>query len=225
MAKKDYVPGDNSGFKNWQQVITDKVNQYGMQWGVPSPVVSELQAQNMTFAALYTAIANSQTRNRQQITAFNTAKKPYVTFLRTLVQGYLVNNPGVPADEKTAMGLNLRSGRTARPKITVTPVLSLQALGGSKVRITARVPGDSGRSSMQRDSDGLELEVEFQLPYSGPGENPNPIERYTIIRTRANFIEETGNVGYTMRVRARYINTNSPDKSGGFSGKVETTVS
>ncbi len=225
MANKDYVPGDNSTFNNWQQVITDKVTQNGMQWGVPTGMMTELQTRNMAFAPLYTAISNSQTRNKQQITAYNTAKKPYVTFLRTLVQGYLVNNPVVPSDEKTAMSLNLRSGRTARPKITVTPVLSLQPLGGGMVRFTARVPGDSGRASMQRDSDGLELEVEFQLPYSGPGENPNPIERYTVIRTRANFVEETKKVGYTMRVRARYINTNSPEKSGGWCGKVEITVS
>jgi hypothetical protein len=47
----------------------------------------------------------------------------------------------------------------------------------------------------------------------------------TLLRTRARFIEELGHQGRMLHVKARYVNTVTPFKSGPWSMEVTVVIS
>lgn len=231
----DYIPGGNGSFHEWQQFLTEKVTANGAAWNILATVTNDLVTQNAVYNTLYANIKIKQVRTTQQVDAHKVGRRSYTTFLRQLVQGYLVNNPLIPFDEKRAMGLNPRDGRGKREKIVEIPVLSLVTIGGAFMRFEVRMPGTSGRARMHPEANGVELRVYFT---KGGSSAPRPSEEgqqvalpmearevHTVLRTRAVFIEDTKMQGYTMHVQARYVNTSDPDKSGPWSNEVTMVVS
>jgi hypothetical protein len=235
MMNEDYIPGGNRAFHEWQQFLTEKVTANGAAWNIQQSVIDEQTTQNAVYNTLYANIKIKQVRTTQQVDAHKVGRRSYTTFLRQLVQGYLVNNPLIPFDEKRAMGLNPREGRGKREKIVEIPVVSLVAIGGAFMRFEVRMPGTSGRARMNPLSNGVELRVYFT---KGGNSAPRlseegqqvllPIEArevHTLLSTRAIFTKDTKMQGYTMHVQARYVNTVDPEKSGPWSNEVTMVVS
>jgi len=231
----DYIPGGNGPFHEWQQFLTDRVTANGAAWNIQQSVIDEQTTQNAVYNMLYANIKIKHVRTQQQVDAHTVGRRSYTTFLRQLVQGYLVNNPLITFDEKRAMGLNPRDGRGKREKIVEIPMVRLMALGGAFMRFEVRMPGTSGRARMHPQANGVELRVYFTKGGSSaprPAEEgqqvPLPMEArevHTVLRTRAVFIEETEMQGCTMHVQARYVNTIDPEKSGPWCNEVTMVVS
>jgi hypothetical protein len=157
----------------------------------------------------------------------------YTSFLRQLVQGYLVNNPTIPFDVKRAIGLRPRGERGSRPAIQMLPKVALKNIGGSRVQFEVRMPDTDGRVRMHPDSNAVELqlrivEVQPAMPRNVDMSGAMPataITTMTLLRTRARFIEELGHQGRMLHVKARYVNTVTPSKSGPWSMEVTLVIS
>ncbi len=214
----DYIPGRTEQFFIFEQFLTEQVVANSSQWGIPANMVTELQARSSAYAQLFGTIVNRKVRTPQQVDAHRLGRRAYTAFLRQLVQGYLVNNPTIAQEVKRAMGLNPRQGRGSRPAIATMPVPVLRAMGGCMVRCEFRTEGSSGRTSLHPDCNGVELRISYAMPAeatrSGEEGKPMVLREETVVRTRSMFRLDTGMQGRVMRVKARWVNTTQPVKSG-----------
>ena len=242
---KDYIPTNNSDFNNFQLFLNVQVNTNATTWNIPATEVTALETWSMGYANVYKDITNVETRTRQQVLAHDAYRTDFVAFLRPFVQGYLVNNPLIPISERVAMGLNPRglNPRSERPAITTTPILALKPLGGGLVQFAFRVDASSKRSARQPDSNGVEVffKVVSQVSKTEPvpvlaeGVEPDPnnpaetgfptagYEKFFSTRARFNRQMPLTDIGKTLHVYARWVNTSQPSKNGNYS-MVSTTV-
>lgn len=229
-----YIPARTERFFIFQQYLTDQVATNGAQWGVPANLITELQSRSSAYAQLFESITNPEVRTPQQVLAHQVGRKAYTAFLRQLVQGYLVNNLDITVDVKRAMGLNPREGRGLRAAIQMLPKVALKTIGGGRVQFEVRMPETDGRVRMHPDSNGVELQLRFSevqpvmprnVDMSGGLPSAPVIATMTLLRTRARFIEELGHQGRMLHVKARYVNTVTPSKSGPWSMEVTVVIS
>lgn len=228
-----YIPSRTEKFYIFEQFLTGQVVTNGAQWGVPANLTTELQSRSSAYGQLFGTIVNREVRTPQQVVAHREGRQEYTAFLRQLVQGYLVNNPAIPFDAKRAMGLRPREGRGTRPAIQMLPKVALKAIGGGRVQFEVRMPETDGRVRMHPDSSGVELQmrivdVQPVMPRNVDMSSAMPasavITAMTLLRTRARFIEELGHQGRMLHVKARYVNTVTPSKSGPWSMEVSVVI-
>jgi len=260
MSTKSYIPTIQKDYFDFQEELTTQVTTNAALWNIPPDKANELQTRSTDYATVYNPIKNKRTRTVQQVLAHDDYKKDYTRFLREMVQGYLVNNPAIPNADKSAMGLNPRTGvRTPRTKILTMPNGSIKALGGGLARLEFRVEADSNRVSREPSSNGVEYATRFTRvgsivpvptapPVSpAPPANENPespdtmatLSEPTVVRTermdgyhynvhfstRARFVVDTHQQGMRMHVRARWVNTTTPDLSSSWSDEVTAIIS
>ena len=234
---KDYIPSTLSGYDDWQVKLVEAATANEIPWGLDAGQLATLQANSATYKPLYAAIKSTETRTQQQVYAHNTYKKIYTKFLRGYVQGQLVNNILIPANDLVAMGLNPHLYiRTARPTIDSSPAISLTTEGGGKIRFRCTVP-DSDSKGRHPDSNGIEL---FYVTESAsktvnpvdptPPENAaEPEQEFlaSIFSPKANFTYSFGltHVGKVLRVYGRWVNVSNPSKNGQFSGISSIVIS
>ncbi len=233
----DYVPGTLSAYDDWQENLIQEVSDNEVLWGLDATQLATLQSNGSTYKPLYAAIKNTETRTQQQVYAHDTYKKTYTKFLRGYVQGQLVNNALIPADDLVAMGLNPHLYiRTARPVITGYPIIGLSTEGGGFIRFRCTVPNGAGKGR-QPDSDGIEL---FYVTESS-AKTVNPVDPTppdgttvpeqeflaSIISRKANFNHGFGlnQVGKVLRVYGRWVNLSDASKNGPFSGIASIVIS
>jgi hypothetical protein len=227
---KDYIPTTLSSYNDWQASLVETVTTNEVPWGLDAGQLATLQTNSATYKPLYAAIKHTETRTPQQVYAHDTYKKTYTKFLRGYVQGQLVNNILIPADNLVAMGLNPHLYiRAARPTITSYPAIALSTQGGGKIRFRCTVP-DSDSKGRHSDSNGIEL---FYVTESASKTvnpvDPTPSEKVaeqeqeflaSIFSPRANFVHGFGlsQVGKVLRVYGRWVNLSDASKNGPFSG-------
>lgn len=224
---KDYVPRSRSALYVWQENIDVMVTANAVAWNVPATVVTELNTKASEFQVLSNAVKKKETRTPQQVAAYYHYRDSYVKFLRQLVQGYLVNNPDVPYDDKIAMGLNVRSGsRSARPAITTTPIVAFKSLAGGFMRFDCENAAD-GRSAIPNNADGVELHINVEVETEQANEDGEVV---TVTETKALLLQSskaryTYEFGLDLRgskftVSARYYNNSDRAKDGPFGSTV-----
>jgi hypothetical protein len=229
----NYIPTRTEKFYIFEQFLTEQVVANGAQWGLPANLTAELQSRSSAYAQLFGTVVNREVRTPQQVMAHQEGRMVYTSFLRQLVQGYLVNNPTIPFDVKRAIGLRPRGERGSRPAIQMLPKVALKNIGGSRVQFEVRMPDTDGRVRMHPDSNAVELqlrivEVQPAMPRNVDMSGAMPataITTMTLLRTRARFIEELGHQGRMLHVKARYVNTVTPSKSGPWSMEVTLVIS
>jgi hypothetical protein len=229
----NYIPTRTEKFYIFEQFLTEQVVANGAKWGLPANLTAELQSRSSAYAQLFGTVVNREVRTPQQVMAHQEGRMVYTSFLRQLVQGYLVNNPTIPFDVKRAIGLRPRGERGSRPAIQMLPKVALKNIGGSRVQFEVRMPDTDGRVRMHPDSNAVELqlrivEVQPAMPRNVDMSGAMPataITTMTLLRTRARFIEELGQQGRMLHVKARYVNTVTPSKSGPWSMEVTLVIS
>jgi hypothetical protein len=244
---KDYIPKNIDKFNNFQNYLNGQVITNATPWNVPAAEQTALDTWSQNYVPLYKNVSNLETRSREQVLAYNEYRTDYVAFLRPFCQGYLVNNPLIPVSERVAMGLNPRglNPPSKRPHITTSPILKLKAMGGGLVRYSFSVEDSKSRSARQADSNGVEVFFKLlsQTPKSADAPvlvaeediNPNnsaesglPTEGYnTFFNTHARFTKQLAlsDIGKTLHVYARWVNTSDETKNGPFSMVSATVVS
>lgn len=244
---RDYIPSNNNDFFNFQNYINAQVSTNATAWNIPAAEQTALDTWSNGYANVYKEITNVETRTRQDITAHDEYREDYVAFLRPFCQGFLTNNLLIPISERAAMGLNPRglNPRSERPYITTAPVPALKALGGGMVRFSFKVEASNKRSGRQADSNGVEvyykllaqtpkpepvvvLEDSLETASDNPAESGLPTDGYqTMFSTRARFIHQLpiADIGKTLHVYARWVNTSDAKKSGPYSMVATTVVS
>jgi hypothetical protein len=248
---KDYIPRNNSKFMSFQDYLNAQVTINAAAWNVPAAEATALSTWSAGFEPLFFTITNKTTRSRGQVIAFDNYRKDYVAFLRPFCQGYLVNNPLIPMSDRVAMGFSPRglNPRTERAKITTAPVTGLKALGGGLVRFSFKVEASNKRSARQADSNGVEvyykllsqpqkvepivvledsLEAAADNGVNTGADAGLPTDGYkNMFSTRARFVHQfsIGDIGKTLHVYARWVNTSDATKSGQVSMVSITVVS
>jgi hypothetical protein len=223
MARPDYVPRKHADLDSWQRNLNTMVSTNATAWAIPATLVTELNDRSSTFGALYKPVENRETRTPQQVAAFNQFRISYTAFLRQLVQGYLVNNPVIPYDEKIAMGLNPRTGsRSSRPSIKATPVIELTNGTGGVVYFDCRNSED-GRSARPDNADGVELHIEIEGMKVADSlidvEEPTMAQldnKLTLRSSKSRFKHAFGleNRGKQFTVYGKYYNNSDSTKNG-----------
>lgn len=234
MGQTDYVPRTHAGFRTWQETINTNVTDNATNWGVPAALVTDLNAKSVEFELLYTKIDNTNTRTLQQVSAFNQNRIAFTSFLRQLVQGYLVNNPVIPYDQKIAMGLNPRTGaRTKRPTITAYPIISFSNIEGGFMRFDCRNSED-GRSARPANADGVELQIAIVTPVTDAvGEESEAATKAVTTETRivqsskTRFTYQFGPAerGKSFTVYGRWYNNSDRSKDGPIGATVTGFIS
>ena len=246
---KDYIPNNNSEFMSFQAYLSGQVAANATVWNVPAAEATALANWSAGFEPLFLSIVNKNTRSREQVIAYDEYKADYVAFLRPFCQGFLVNNTLIPISERVAMGLNPRglNPRSQRPAITTAPIVELRPLSGGLVRFGFKVEASNTRSARQPDSNGVEvyykllsqvnklepivvLEDSLEPPADN-GVNTGadaglPTSGYQqMFSTRARFVHQLpmADIGKTLHVYARWVNTSDATKNGPYS-MVSTTV-
>ncbi|MDB4655923.1 hypothetical protein OAE48_03650 [Flavobacteriales bacterium] len=236
---RDYIPSNNNDFFNFQDFLNVEVTTNATAWNIPAAEQTALDNWSIGYAGVYKNITNVETRTRQDVLAHDEYKLDYIAFLRPFCQGYLVNNPLIPISERVAMGLNPRglNPPSQRPKITTAPVSGLKALGGGLVRFAFKVEDSNKRSARQEDSNGVEVFFKLVSQASKPepivvledsltaetekaADSGLPTDDYkNMFSTRARFVKqlEIADIGKTMHVYARWVNTSDATKNGPFS--------
>lgn len=242
---KDYIPSNNNDFFNFQGYLNTEVSTNAVAWNVPASEQTALDTWSNGYGNVYKNITNVETRTRQDITAHDEYRADFVAFLRPFCQGFLTNNLLIPVSDRVAMGLNPRglNPRSERPYITTAPVPELKALGGGLVRFTFKVEASNKRYARQADSNGVEvyykllsqatkpeavvvLEDSLDAEADNPADSGLPTDGYkNMFSTRARFNYQLAieDIGKTLHVYARWVNTSDAKKSGPYS-MVSTAV-
>jgi len=239
---KNYIPVNNNSFMLFQLNINDQVTANAAAWNVPAGEVTTLNNWSTGYEPLYNAIKNKNTRTREQVLAHNAYRKDYEAFLRSLCQGFLVNNTLIPISERAALGLNPRglNPRSERPDITTAPIPKLTPMGGGMVKFTFKQTDSNTRTARHPDSNGVEVYAKLTpLASDAPPVSDSLLEEEIVnvqdddngfepyFSTRAQFVKELGleNIGMNLTVYARWVNTSDPTKNGPYSAMTSLVVS
>jgi hypothetical protein len=231
----DYIPEKNSEFNEFQDDMHTKVTTNATAWGVPNAQVTQFTTYHTGYVPIYDAVRNKRTRTTEAVIANDAYRLEYDAFLRTLVQGYIVNNPVIPISERAAMGLNPRGlrPRSQRTNMVTSPVPDARPLGGGMIQFTFKVADSAKRASRDPMSNGIM--VYFRLvPPSGSTEplvdkpeNSSEMDGYEqIFSTRAKFTKQFDRsyIGYTLYFYSRWINTSDPSKNSPFSSLISVVI-
>ena len=240
-----YIPSNNNEFMAFQGNLNNEVTANAATWNIPATEASQLTTWSTGYTPLFNAIVNKNARTREQVIAHNLYRKDYEQFLRSFCQAFLTNNPLIPMSERVALGLNPRglNPPTKRPKITTAPIPSMLPLGGGMMRFSFKVEASDKRVGRHPDSNGVELYATITGGVPGPSPivlNDGLVEEETVLKmdaddtnphvyfsTRAQFVAELGlsNIGKTIAIYARWVNTTNPNLSGPYSVTISRVIS
>ena len=167
-------------FYSFIQNLSATVGANAAAWNLPPQPVTDFLDAITAFGPVFQQVNNDETRTRQQMVAYQTARAELEHTVRAFVQSFLANNATIPMADRVSMKLNPRgfTPRQPKSKINVAPVISLTALGGGLVRLRFKRPDSTGRASVLPDSTGIAFYFRFQplgtAPVPPPPAPPKP---------------------------------------------------
>jgi hypothetical protein len=112
MPNSDYISSGDATFLEWEKNLLSFVLQNYTRWNIPAPQTA-LVPLATAFEAAYEACRNSN-RGKLDTQKKNEARKSLEKELRIYNKAYLLYNPAVSDDDRTAMGLPIYS-KTRHP--------------------------------------------------------------------------------------------------------------
>jgi hypothetical protein len=108
MPNSDYIPSSDAAFFEWEKILLPYILQNYSKWSIPSPqtTLAPLAAE---FEAAYEACQNPN-RGKLDTQKKNEARSKLEKDLRVYNKAYLLYNPAVTDDDRTAMGLPIHKG-------------------------------------------------------------------------------------------------------------------
>jgi hypothetical protein len=122
MPSSDYIPSADPTFYEWEKVLLTYVLQNFSKWNIPSPQTAIVPLAT-EFEAAFEACQNPN-RGKLDTQRKNEARASLEKELRVYNKAYLLYNPAVSDDDRTAMGLPIhKSGRSPVQKPETAPQL------------------------------------------------------------------------------------------------------
>lgn len=126
MLMADYIPRSDANFNNWQATNLTFLEEKAETWKIPAETVTTLKGKQTGWTAAYAKASNPTTRSRADVEAKNQARREYEKEWRSMVAGWINNNPLVPTDDRVRMGLSPKDRvRTAVSIPTTAPVAKI----------------------------------------------------------------------------------------------------
>jgi hypothetical protein len=155
MGNKDYVPANDEEFLDWGKNLYAYALAHYAGWDIPSPQVSLETLLNAYEAAFHAA--NSPNRGKVDILHKNQTRNALKKEIRLYVRAYLINNPAVTDEDKTAMGLPIyKTTHTPVPVPSTAPRLFLNTSVRRRISVDYRDEG-SGRRGKPSGVHGIEV--------------------------------------------------------------------
>jgi hypothetical protein len=104
----NYLPSNTFEFQNMMHDIRNKASVNQTQWDISQTAITELDMPLADFDAAVAISENPETRTAASIAKRELARKNLEKVGRPFIQGHLMNNRRVTADELKAMGLPVR---------------------------------------------------------------------------------------------------------------------
>lgn len=177
MSKRpDYISSSAIQFNQFQGDLHTAVTLNAVQWGISAPLLGEFTQWSTNYVAFYSQVSIKDKRTKEALDNYKAFVVDYVFFLRSFVQGSLVNNALIPIGTRGALGLNPRglSPRQPKEKITTEPIVKLIPLGGGLVRFNFKVDAASRLAHMHPDSNGIAIYYRFSS-IGNPAPLPPPV--------------------------------------------------
>jgi len=156
MATNGPFPLEDNVFSTYINRSIPYLDTNKVRLGIAAANITNAKAQLLLWNPLFANSQNPAVRT-SAITADKTnLRKDIETQLRTIYDDI----PESVLTETDRLTLTLKKRDvtpTPRPKITTSPFVEMQPMGGAEIKITARVQNDGGRASMQTDSDSIEM--------------------------------------------------------------------
>jgi hypothetical protein len=232
--KRDYIPGKNADFFNWQSNLNDLVSANLLAWSIPTANYDPVSTEQPVYEKLYQRITNKGTRAGSDITAYNVEKAKYVKLIRFFVKGSLAANAAITPDLKRQLQITINDPKpTKRGLITTTPFTKLTALPGGLILIECRVDSDSTRTSKHAEADGVEFAYNIVPPvitngvvtYDIPTTPDDCTMRMTSKKARFTISLDVSNAGSKICGFARWINQSDLSRSGQWSTVLSVVIS
>lgn len=234
----DYISTNNAEFSLFVGDLELAVTANAATWNIPAAVAAELFDWTNEYQAYFKTIKNKNTRTRQQVIAHDEFRKEFIVWLRPFCQGYVVNNPIIPMADRVALGFSPRGFNSPgpRPAITTAPIPELKPLGGALVQFTFKQADSNARSARHPYSNGITVFMKIVPPGNVAPAAPDPDSNTAskeeesfvpVFNTNARFNRqfELKQVGHTLYVYARWVNTSDPDKDGPYSAMISMVIS
>lgn len=217
MAKRrDYIPSKLHEFLTYQEFLFKQVSKQAKAWGIPKAEVEEFARRKTEYEAAQKQASNEILRSRADAMRHTEQRADYTRYIRSVVQGYLAHSPAVTANERFVMGLTVKTERRRK----LNPIKDdvhcfLKALGGCMVRFSCSLPKSLGRPKLHPECHAVEVEYMLLDSREIPDRRPFAgTDRHT--SSRAQFKLCLGRPGQYLHVRARWVNTSDPSRSGGW---------
>jgi hypothetical protein len=157
MPSSDYIPSADGAFLAWAQNLIAYVTQHFAAWNIPTPQTT-LVPLLTAFETAFEACRNPN-RGKLDTQKKNEARKSLEKELRVYNKAYLLYNPVVTDDDRTAMGLPIYSG-TRHP--VQPPTTSPQLLPDTGTRRIIKVYyKDEGASRRGKPAGVKGIEVKW----------------------------------------------------------------
>ena len=250
---KDYIPSNDGEFNDFQDNLHTQVAANATTWGIPAAQLTAFGTWHTDYAPIYLAVKFKEKRTPEQVLAHREFRKLYNPFLRSFCQSFLTNNILIPVSVRKALGLNPRgvNAPSERESITTAPIVSLQTLGGGKMKFGFKVAASNKRTAKHPESNGVMVyyrvvsnssdpvpppPVPVVPPVTAAGPTPETpasttpglptVDGFTpYFSPKASFQRQLGlsDIGKILHLYAQWVNTSDASKNGPFT-MVSTVV-
>jgi hypothetical protein len=140
----DYIPIKDEKFLDWADNLYNYALNHFTAWNIPSPQTDYGPLLTAYRIAFQTAL--NPNRGKVDVLAKNEAKDALKKEIRIYVRAYLINNPAVTDEDKTAMGLPIhKTTHTPVSVPTTAPQLFISTETRRRLTITYRDEGSDRR--------------------------------------------------------------------------------
>jgi len=157
-AAKDFIPGDDTGYFNWQGNYMVRVNANLVPWGINPLVIAPLNTERTAYEAAYALIINPNTVTKGQTTDHRTKRTAYEKHIRAFNKEHVLYNSAISTNDKLALRITVPDTEPSpRRQIDTAPTVTVKSIGGGIMNFECRVEADSTRPSIHPDADDVEL--------------------------------------------------------------------
>jgi hypothetical protein len=144
----NYLPSNSLEFQNMMHHIHTQATNNRVRWDISQAAISELDAPIAAFDAAVLISENPETRTSAAIAKRNRTRKDLEKVARPFIQGHLINNRHVTADDLRNMGLPVHDLHpTASPDPTEAPDLEAFPESAAVIKILFRRLAGRGKPS------------------------------------------------------------------------------
>jgi hypothetical protein len=204
MQNKDYVPGADALFNQWQHQLLLYVKPHLSDWNIPEANFTELSSKQQDFTAKYEVYINPETHTPASVTAKQEARKVYEKAIREFVMSHLTYNQAVTNDDRRNMQLTIHDVKPSpAPEITTSPIgeVSLAVHQRHSLRVK-----DNSLSGKSRPDGARGFETWYKIG-AAPAHDNDFIYAGFSSSTRLVIDFPLDQVGQTVYYRFRWVNT------------------